>query len=298
MENTNKEIEHNKISPTAKISGYWRSLSDIPFSKEIADSIEAEKTARQILGDRFSMLLNFTPPIMEARYKAIDFGLKKYKVENVLELAAGLSPRGLGLATSNIKYVGTDLPEIYSECYPVINKIAQRLGLPTDNLHFQAANVLNKSELENAVNFFNSKKIGICNEGLLMYLNKEEKAIMAKHIRDLLSILGGYWITTDIAFNDIRNKLLNSLKPELKKTLESALGIVSSQTDRDIAGNDFKNEFEAIKFYEDLGFKIEMFPFYDGSYNLFSLINIIEEMKEPVLNSLSKSMVWVLTLNT
>ena len=102
MKKTNKGIEHNKISPTAKISGYWRSLSDIPFSKEIADSIEAEKTARQILGDRFSMLLNFTPPIMEARYKAIDFGLKKYNVENVLELAAGLSPRGLGLATSNI----------------------------------------------------------------------------------------------------------------------------------------------------------------------------------------------------
>jgi len=298
MENTNKGIEHNKISPTAKISGYWRSLSDIPFSKEIADSIGAEQTAKQMLGDRFSMLLNFTPPIMEARYKAIDLGLKKYKIVNVLELAAGLSPRGLGLAASNIRYVGTDLPEIYSECYPIINEIALRLGVPTDNLHYQAANVLNKSELENAVEHFHSEKFGICNEGLLMYLNKEEKAIMAKNIRDLLSIGGGYWVSTDFVFNDVRNKLLNSLKPELKKTLESVLGSVSSQVDRDIAGNDFKNEFEAIKFYEDLDFKIEKFPFYDGSYKLSSLTNIMEDLKEPVLNLLSTSMAWILTPNT
>jgi hypothetical protein len=295
MDNTIKENEYNKISPTAKITAYWRSLSDIPYSKEIADAMGAEQGAKQILGDRMTMMAHFSPPILESRYKAIDAGLRKYPVDNVLELACGLSPRGLGLAANNKKYIGTDLPDLLSESAPLITTIAAKLGITPGNLRFQPVNVLDKEQLEYAIRFFNGEKFGICNEGLLMYLNREEKATMAQNIRSLLLHSGGYWVTPDIMYNDIRKKLFASLKPEIKEKFTTVLGAISNQVGRDIAGNDFEAEAEAIKFYEEIGFNIEKFPFYDGSYKISTLSNLPQEMEESVLNVLSHVSAWILT---
>lgn len=295
MENKDMENSYSKISPTAKIAAYWRSLSEIPFSKEIADAIYAEETAKQILGSSMEIMKNFSPLIIEARYKAIDNALKKTGYPNVLELACGLSLRGLGLAASNINYIGTDLPEILSESTPVIENLAARLNIPTNNIHFKAANVLNKQELKSAIEPFNGKAFSICNEGLLMYLNKEEKTIMANNTKNLLSNFGGVWITTDIVFSEIRKNLFQSLESNLKKAFESALKDISHNVGRDIERNDFENESEAINFYKNLGFKIETIPFYDNSYPLSTLKFVPEQAKESFLKILSESKVWILS---
>lgn len=290
-----ESMDHSKISPTARITAYWRSLSDISFSKEVAAATGAEQAAKQMLGDKMALMASFSPVILEARYKAIDQGLKKSKVANVLELACGLSPRGLELASGNRQYVGTDLPDILAESYPVIKHIAGGLEVPAHHLHFQPANVLDKEQLASATEHFKGERFGVCNEGLLMYLNKEEKATMAKNVRDLLTDADGCWVTTDIVFTDIRRKLFDLLTPDLRKNFESVLGNLSTQVGRDIAGNDFTDEDEAIIFYSDLGFNIEEYPFYDGSYRLSTLYLVPEEMREVMLSILTKASIWILT---
>ena len=44
---------HEKIKPTADLMSYYRSFSDIPFADEIAEMIDAEKTAKSIFKDEF-----------------------------------------------------------------------------------------------------------------------------------------------------------------------------------------------------------------------------------------------------
>lgn len=293
MENRDK-AEHTKISPTAKISAYWRSLSDIPFSREIAESIGAEESAKQILAEKFSLMAEFYPPMVEARYKAIDSGIKASRTENVLEAACGLSPRGLALAARKVKYVGTDLPEILSETSPIITNIASKLGDLKENLNFQPVNVLEKGQLEDAASSFKGKEFNVCNEGLLMYLDMEEKATMAQHVRDILSRSGGSWITTDVVPNGARKRIFDSLKPQARDRMLSVLGEISSQVGRNIASFDFENESAATKFYESLGFEINRLPFYDGSQKLSTLSSIPEDMRQPVLSILSEYMVWIL----
>lgn len=90
--------DHNRISPTAKITAYWRSLSGIPYSKEIAEAVGAKETARETIGDTIVMMGNISPAMFEARYKSINRGLAKCGITNVMELACGLSPRGLEIA--------------------------------------------------------------------------------------------------------------------------------------------------------------------------------------------------------
>jgi len=128
-----------------------------------------------------------------------------------------------------------------------------------------------------------------------MYFRREEQQTLAQNVRELLINTGGVWVTTDLMYGDLRERLLNSLSPEFKKIFESVLGGISNQVERDIAGNDFASEFEAIKFFEGLGFKIEQFPIYDGSYHLSTLAKISEEMKEPTLKVLSEAKGWILT---
>lgn len=291
-----QENNHGKISPTAKIAAYWRSFSDIPFAKEMAAALHAEQTARQMLGNSMATTAAFSPLILETRYKAIDLGLQHCGVNNVLELACGLSARGLAMAPGKGIYMGTDLPEILAETYPVIQSLAGKRELPVQHLHFQAVNVLNKQQLQAAAAVFRGEKFGICNEGLLMYLNREEKATMAINLRELLAGTGGCWVTTDVVFSDTRKKIFESLQSSFKTTVESLLGNVSGQVGRDIAANDFTNEDEAEQFYAGLGFTVEKYPWYDGSYQPSTLHLVPREMQDRVLQVLSNAMVWVLSV--
>jgi len=286
--------EYSKISPTAKLTAYWKSLTDIPYAKEISDTIDAEKGARQLMGDNLPMMARFSPIMMEVRYKAIDAGLRKKQVSNIMELACGLSPRGLGLAANNKKYVGTDLPDMLAEISPAINTIASRIGIQPGLLNFETVNVLEKEQLEKASAQFNGERFAICNEGLLMYFNREEKAAMAKNVHSVLHQNGGCWITIDIAFGDIRKKLMALASPESIEKFKGVMGTINSQTGRDIMGNDFKDEADATAFYEALGFRVEKYPFYDGSYEISSLPLVPEEMQERMLNVLSNTMAWIL----
>ena len=295
METTLIRNDHNKISPTAKITAYWRSLTDIPYSKQIADAVDAETTAREMLGERIVTMGSLSPSIFEVRYKSINYGLRKVGINNVMELACGLSPRGLEIVSNGGTYVGTDLPEMHSESSPIIETIARQAGIPMKDLHSQAANVLSKQDLEKAASYFNGKKFAVCNEGLLMYLDKNEKAKMATNIHELLSISGGCWITTDIVFRVIRESITALFGPEAKKAIRPALKNIMDQTGRDILANDFADKSEAETFYGDLGFDIEEFPMCSGDYELSTASRLHESFKDRFLGILSSAKAWIMT---
>lgn len=291
-----KENDHSKISPTAKITAYWKSLSDIPYSEVIAKVVKAEKTAKEMIGDRIELSKSFFPPILEVRYKSINYGLKKNGIENVLELASGLSPRGLEIASKGGIYVGTDLPEMYIESSKVIIDIANRVGVPLNNLHLQPANVLNKDELGNAVRYFNGKKFAICNEGLLPYLTKDEKSKMAENVREIILNNDGCWITTDIDFKSWREEIIKLLGENVSNAIKSAMKNISVQTGTDILKNDFANKYEALKFYENFGFEIEEYPVYAGDYTLSTAHFIPDILKERFISTLKSAGTFILTL--
>jgi len=298
MDKSDLKQSHDKISPTAKIAAYFRSLSDIPFSKEIAGAIQAEQAARQMLGDKLPVMAKFQAPLIEARYKTINAVLKNSEPEVILEFACGLLPRGLEFMQSDIDYIGTDLPDLVSESSSILSDIASRSGFLKEKLRFQPCNVLNKDEVNSAVSIFKGKKIAVCNEGLLMYLNMNEKAIMAENVREVLQGSDGTWITTDIVTRDSRKDLFESLKSSQNAFVKSVFGVISSQVGRDITGNDFANEAEAFDFYKNLGFKIEKYRFHDTDSTLSTLSNASSDMTEwiDILDTiLSKFEAWILT---
>jgi hypothetical protein len=282
----NVRNDFSNISPTAKIPSFWRSFSDIPYSKEIAEAVNAEKTAKEIIGERPEALLAVTPAFFEIRYKAINYGLKMRCINNVMELACGMSPRGLEVVAGGGIYVGTDLPGMFAESSPVILAIADRMGIPMENLYLQPANVLQKKELEDASIHFSDQTFAVCNEGLLPYLTMEEKASMAQNLRDLLKNGRGCWITTDIAYKELQEKLSTALGPGVEKAVQNV---------KQIVGNDFIDKTVALKFYNDLGFTVEEFPLYAKDYTLSTASLIPDRLVETFFDIVTSVKSWILT---
>ena len=129
---------------------------------------------------------------------------------------------------------------------------------------------------------------------LLMYLSRDEQAIMAKNIRDILLESEGVWITPDIdSLDKMKERFEKFPDPRFKKIREKAFNALYDKTKCNILENYFKTEEEAIKFYENLGFSVELRPFYDVN-ELDSFSNLPENMKEYIAKWINSKKTWIL----
>jgi O-methyltransferase involved in polyketide biosynthesis len=294
MENTTGS--YDKISPTAKLTAYLKSKTDIQWAREIADAVGAEKTAGQLTKTDDPAIRSLSVVTMEARYKSISYAIEKSGYSNVLELASGLSPRGLELAARGKAYVGTDLPDTATEVFAVIRQIAKRENIPGEKLHLQPADVFDQRQLQQAGAHFGGEPFAVCNEGLLMYFNRQEKAKAARNIRQLLLKTDSVWITTDLAFHELMMEIMHpdQTNGRLKEEINRRSGRLKSLTGRNILENRFSSPSEAIEFYKDLGFEIRDYPMYAGNYALSTLRLVAPGSRAMIAGGLTRMKVWVL----
>ncbi len=281
--------DFEKVIPTAWMVAYRRTFSDIPYSKEIFDKLEH---IRQSLGQEISNDLKKPEmaPQFEARHKLIDKLILETGNTQILELASGFSSRGFSMAQhKNIQYVELDLPPVITEKEQILKEIALEGGLDfPSNLYFEGGNVLDIDTMRRAVQHFNkTKPIAIINEGLLRYLNFEEKAIVAKNIRSILKEYGGVWITSDISLRKIFSNENALMKNHVEK--------ISELTGKDIVANRFETEAEAKIFFENLGFTIERHSFFEIINDLASP-KILHLTDEQVRAALEAAVVFVMTV--
>jgi O-methyltransferase involved in polyketide biosynthesis len=94
----NKDFE--SVIPTAILTAYPKILTDIPYAKEVFAELNRDSIPVSLIVDKLA-------PELEARHKLINKLLKESKIDQVLELAAGYTTRGVELAQndSRISYV-------------------------------------------------------------------------------------------------------------------------------------------------------------------------------------------------
>jgi O-methyltransferase involved in polyketide biosynthesis len=267
---------YEKIIPTAWLVAYRRTLSDIPFSNEIFERLDLLRRSHAFSAITEEMKAPNLAPQFEARYKLMNRLILEEDSKQVLEIASGYGPRGLELSRNkNIVYVELDLPEVIRDKREIINHIVK--GVDINNLHLIAGNALDLDSLLEATTYFSTDKpLTITNEGLLRYLNFEEKSRVAKNIYHLLDIFGGVWITPDITF---KNVMLTEEKT-IKEQNERVRAITGIDTDQ----NRFENDEEAKAFFENLGFNVESHSYLEVRNLLVSPQRI--HMDEKTLNKM------------
>lgn len=253
--------DYTSIIPTAYLTAYPRTFTDIPYSKEIFDQLELIRAKGQLpeLSEEFK--IPRLAPELEARYKLIDRMLSQSDIHQVLELAAGLSARGLIMAAdSSVEYSELDLEDMAAMKREILGTVAT---IP-HNLHITSGNALRLSDLEQAIEGFDtSKPLAVINEGLLRYLGFAEKAAVAKNVHKLLERFGGVWITCDTTPKKFLATQDTVTKPGFNKGLVGMSG-------KDFSGNMFEDEQHATKFFTDLGFSVEIHQFSEIASELSS----------------------------
>lgn len=187
-----KVKDFNTVSPSATALLFIKSFTQIPFMKEVADLISAPA------GDaEKSPFFHAKVQHFETRYYSINHMLEPTGITNILELSSGYSFRGLDMAGKKaVHYIDTDLEDVISRKKQFIDRLQQT---PLQGyLELKALNVLDEQAFEAIVRSFPAGPVAIVNEGLLMYLNMDEKKQLLAIIHKILTIRGGCWITADI----------------------------------------------------------------------------------------------------
>jgi O-methyltransferase involved in polyketide biosynthesis len=242
--------DFRRVSVTALMPALARGeFTDIPWAKEMLACLRAKGTVfsdspwSQSAGHDYA-------PFLEARFKAVNRILEEYGTAQILELAAGLSPRGMDFAQRGFVYVEVDLAESIVLKREVVAAV---LGHVPANLHFCAASVIDRAALLSCCAVFVNGPVAVTTEGLLRYLTFEEKAQFAGGVRDILSRRGGLWITTDIHLRQWAQRR----GPIHRETETERLG-------RALDPNYFDDADHARAFFEGCGFQVESRPLLEG----------------------------------
>jgi O-methyltransferase involved in polyketide biosynthesis len=198
METNSTDRNYNTISPSAKSLLLLKGLTAIPFARQAAELL---MHPLKYIPDFTNTDFLFWARVVhfENRYWSIDQLLPDLSIQNILELSSGFSFRGLEVTRREaIHYIDTDLPEIIAQKKEFLAALDGGDLNRKGKLETLPLNALDEKQFAETINHFPDGQIVIVNEGLLMYLNPEEKEKLCAIIHKTLKQRGGYWITADI----------------------------------------------------------------------------------------------------
>lgn len=197
-EKSSNERDYSSISPSARSLLLLKGFTDIPFALEAAKLISRPNHYQPDFSIKdlafWARLLHF-----ESRYKSINQLLANLPVQNILEISSGFSFRGLSsVLNKEVYYIDTDLPEVITTKLGLLDDLLPHDAIPHGELETLALNALDEAAFTSIINHFPKGELVIVNEGLLVYLDTNEKRKLCSNIRKVLRQRGGYWITADI----------------------------------------------------------------------------------------------------
>jgi O-methyltransferase involved in polyketide biosynthesis len=188
--------DFSTISASARWLLLARAHSGLPYAREVAELVfgpdEVAAAASPTTAAATIRRRHF-----ELRARSVDEALDLVATPNIVELASGLSLRGLARAArADVHYLDTDLPDIVEQKRSVLAQLSPPPLAGT--YRTEALDVMDEAAFAQTLASVPAGPLSIVHEGLLMYLTTDEKLRLAATIRAALQSRGGRWITADI----------------------------------------------------------------------------------------------------
>lgn len=261
MNSTAKDASpHRHISFTAHYTGYiWYLLgishSDLASSKgkRLATLLHPfESLAERFVGGSMRSTLKQRHQLIN---KQLDELIKQYPNLQIVEIAAGLSPRGWRYRQKNkqINYIEMDLPDMAAAKRLALKKIdpdAKVIGI----------DLFDQAFAEHILALDHSKPLIIISEGLVNYFTKEMLQQLWQSFSQVLQpFQAGYYIT-DIYPEPVKHKLAKVIwqSSKLLKVLSKSAFSFHFKSPQEVSSFLKKTGFNAIKVYQ---------PKDDNNYN-------------------------------
>lgn len=247
MEQSNHLRDFSSVSPSARWLLLLKGCTDIPFAREVAELLEyPEKYIPDFKKRDYTFWASTTG--LERRYRSIDQLLNELTIKNILELSSGYSFRSLDYSRhEGVHFIDTDLQEVISVKKQFITNLIKDESGYKGKLELLPLNALDRKNFNEIIGHFPPGEVAIVNEGLLAYLDKDEKETLCSIIHDILMERGGYWITADIGLKNKDARLGLKFNDEIREFNKQ----------QDTEGKSFESIEEAEMFFRKMGFVID-----------------------------------------
>ena len=204
---------YDRISPTAILVAAIRAkYTELPYARDIYEAVRqmVKPGSYGRMTSYISRFGKFFPRstsrivFLEARYLSINSAMREVGGDwTVVEVASGLSARGLEWSKNCRLYIETDLPDMLNIKSRVLEQLGHKSGSFPDGHHkLFPLNAMDYSDWEHlGSEFFSREKmnIAVVHEGLASYLSQAEKNILRDNIHRFLVTYAsnGLWITPD-----------------------------------------------------------------------------------------------------
>jgi O-methyltransferase involved in polyketide biosynthesis len=179
------------VSPTAKVVSHLRDrIGNLGFAHQLTCPRAAEQILNE-LGIQDLQVQQKMSTLFLARYLTINRVIAESGTKQVLELASGISPRGLQWSRENpgSVYIESDLPTLMrTKAKAIRDAIQQDEVVKRGVLHCSGVDALSLASLEHALEYTDPQaSLVVVTEGLLLYFNREEMEAFLSNMRRLLT---------------------------------------------------------------------------------------------------------------
>jgi len=250
--------QFDPVSPTAKVVSYLRSLDS---SLSLFGESELNQQGKQIL-EQLNVDDLQTKELMgvmfQSRYHAFNVAVQQHDSAQVIEFAAGVSPRGLQWSQNSpgTIYFESDLPQLMVRKAKLIrnsllNSTAdqQQRGL----LHCCGIDVLSEESIRKALEVIDlDRRITFVTEGLLLYFAEEELGKFLTNIRNILTRYPkAIWISDLVSSEELKSFV--SCHPGVANAVKSVFKMTGRSV---VAQNPFADITAFAKFLNRFGLEI------------------------------------------
>lgn len=179
------------VSPTAKIVNYFRTQGGrLEFADRLSCADEARALLRE-LGVEEGRVLTRLALLFGSRYHTINDELERTAAPQILEIAAGISPRGLHWSREHpgTVYIESDLPALMREKSKVVRDAILADDVPRRGvLHCCGLDALDLPGLRRTLEYTDPQApLVLITEGLLLYFGRAELTQFLGHMRTVLA---------------------------------------------------------------------------------------------------------------
>ena len=255
-----------------------KGLTTIPFAREAAQLISQGENYTPTYEDK-DLLFCLRTAHFEGRYLSINQLLEGLGIKNILELSSGFSFRGLAaVEKEDVYYIDTDLPDLIETKKILLEQIRGENFHAKGTLEVLPLNALDEDAFMQIIQHFPEGPIAIINEGLLMYLEPDEKEKLGSIIHKVLKERGGYWITADIY---LRDKVLSE-NVDMNDDLETFL------QKHKVEEKKFESFEDAREFFDRCGFMVSKEMIIDYR-EMSAMPHVMKKINPEQLQGMSKS---------
>lgn len=212
----------------------------------------------------------------------------------ILDIACGYSPRVLLMAPMGYTCIGADLPDVTE------GLMARRRDLlPADADCFAGYRTVDATDREQMSNVLAAlrESMTIVTQGLLSYLDLDQKQELASSVRELLSRDGGCWIIPDA---DPGTLLMDTFRAVLGDVAVGMVNQVYKVLDAAVKRNRSKmgwqSASEISEALEALGFVVRRVPLYREGMELRCLDQLSEKARHRLVDCWKQKSSLIVTL--